>query len=197
MVKRLFDIFFSLFGLVFLSPVLICISIVIIWDSKGGMFYKQIRVGKDNVDFRMFKFRTMCTGSDKKGLLTIGDKDSRVTKTGYFLRKYKIDELPQLINILLGDMSFVGPRPEVRKYVDLYDIEQMKVLSVRPGLTDYSSLNYINESELLSKSLNPEKTYIEEIMPVKLELCKKYIKEKSLITDLKILFYTLKKITQK
>lgn len=197
MVKRLFDILFSIFGLLLLSPLLIAISIAIVLNSKGGVFYKQIRVGKNNCDFQIFKFRTMQSGSDKKGLLTIGDNDSRVTKTGYFLRKYKADELPQLINILLGDMSFVGPRPEVRKYVDLYDNEQMKVLSVRPGLTDFSSLSYINESELLSKSLNPEKTYIEEIMPAKLELCMKYLNEKSLKTDIKILYNTLKKILEK
>lgn len=197
MVKRVFDIFFSLFGLVLLFPLLLFISIAIVLDSEGGIFFRQIRVGKDNVDFKMFKFRTMRTGSDKKGLLTIGDKDNRVTKVGYFLRKYKIDEFPQLINILKGDMSLVGPRPEVRKYVDLYNAEQMKVLSVRPGLTDYSSLFYINESELLRKSDNPEQTYIEEIMPAKLELCKKYINEKSLLTDIKILFHTLKKILRK
>lgn len=197
MVKRVFDVFFSLFGLVLLFPLLLIISIAIVLDSEGGIFFRQIRVGKDNVDFKMFKFRTMRTGSDKKGLLTIGDKDNRVTKVGYFLRKYKIDELPQLINILKGDMSLVGPRPEVRKYVDLYNAEQMKVLSVRPGLTDYSSLFYINESELLRKSDNPEQTYIEEIMPAKLELCKKYIDEKSLQTDIKILFHTLKKILRK
>lgn len=197
MVKRLFDILFSIFGLLLLSPLLIAISIAIVLNSKGGVFYKQIRVGKNNCDFKIFKFRTMQSGSDKKGLLTIGDNDSRVTKTGYFLRKYKADELPQLINILLGDMSFVGPRPEVRKYVDLYNVEQLKVLTVRPGLTDFSSLYYINESELLSKSLNPEKTYIEEIMPAKLELCKKYLNEKSLKTDIKILYNTLKKILEK
>ena len=197
MVKRVFDIFVSLFGLVLLFPLLLIISIAIVLDSEGGIFFRQIRVGKDNVDFKMFKFRTMRTGSDKKGLLTIGDKDNRVTKVGYFLRKYKIDELPQLINILKGDMSLVGPRPEVRKYVDLYNAGQMKVLSVRPGLTDYSSLFYINESELLRKSDNPEQIYIEEIMPAKLELCKKYIDEKSLQTDIKILFHTLKKILRK
>jgi lipopolysaccharide/colanic/teichoic acid biosynthesis glycosyltransferase len=197
MVKRLFDIFFSIFGLLLLSPLLIGISIAIIFDSKGGVFYKQIRVGKDNYDFKIFKFRTMRSGSDKKGLLTIGDNDTRVTRIGFFLRKYKIDELPQLINILLGDMSFVGPRPEVRKYVDLYNVEQLRVLTVRPGLTDFSSLYYINESELLSKSLNPENTYIEEIMPAKLELCMKYLNEKSLKTDIKILYNTLKKILEK
>ncbi len=139
----------------------------------------------------------MRSGSDKKGLLTIGDKDFRVTKAGYVLRKYKIDELPQLINILIGDMSFVGPRPEVRKYVDLYNQEQLKVLSVRPGLTDFSSLDFIDESEILSQSSDPEKTYIQEIMPAKLELCKKYLVEQSFKTDTKILIATLFKIIKK
>ncbi len=139
----------------------------------------------------------MRTGSDKKGLLTIGDKDSRVTNVGYFLRKYKIDELPQLLNILVGDMSFVGPRPEVRKYVDLYNQEQLKILSVRPGLTDFSSLDFIDESEILSQSSNPEETYIQEIMPAKLELCKKYIIEQSFKTDTKILLTTVLKILKK
>jgi lipopolysaccharide/colanic/teichoic acid biosynthesis glycosyltransferase len=197
MVKRLFDIFFSLVGFIFLLPIFLIISLAIILDSKGGIFYRQLRVGKNNVDFKIFKFRTMRSGSDKKGLLTIGDKDFRVTKVGYFLRKYKIDELPQLINILIGDMSFVGPRPEVRKYVDLYNQEQLKVLSVSPGLTDFSSLDFIDESEILSQSSDPEKTYIQEIMPAKLELCKKYLIEQSFKTDTKILIATLFKIIKK
>ena len=197
MVKRLFDIFFSLVGFTFLLPIFLIISIAIILDSKGGIFYRQLRVGKNNTDFKIFKFRTMRSGSEKKGLLTIGDKDFRVTKAGYVLRKYKIDELPQLINILIGDMSFVGPRPEVRKYVDLYNQEQLKVLSVRPGLTDFSSLDFIDESEILSQSSDPEKTYIQEIMPAKLELCKKYLVEQSFKTDTKILIATLFKIIKK
>jgi lipopolysaccharide/colanic/teichoic acid biosynthesis glycosyltransferase len=197
MAKRIFDIFFSVFGLLILSPFLILIGLAIIFDSRGGIFYKQIRVGKGNIDFKMLKFRTMCSGADKNGLLTIGDKDLRVTKVGYFLRKYKLDELPQLINILYGDMSFVGPRPEVRKYVDLYDTMQLKVLNAKPGLTDYSSLNFINESELLSKSENPEETYINIIMPAKLELCQKYIREASFKTDLKIIFATISRIIRK
>lgn len=167
---------------------------MIVLDSRGGVFYRQKRVGKGNVDFLIFKFRTMRIGSDQKGLITIGNNDSRITKVGYFLRKYKIDELPQLINIAIGNMSFVGPRPEVRKYVDLYDAEQLKVLSVRPGLTDFSSLDFINESELLSQSNNPEETYIHTIMPAKLELCKKYIHESSFSTDVKIIFKTIFKI---
>lgn len=180
-----------------MSPFFIIISILIILESKGGFFYLQERVGKDNINFKIIKFRTMKPGSDKKGLLTIGDKDNRVTKIGYFLRKYKLDELPQLINILKGDMSFVGPRPEVRKYVDLYNKNQMKVLTVKPGLTDYSSIEYINESEILKISDNPEKTYIEEVMPKKLELNLFYINNQSFKNDIKIILNTIKKIISK
>ena len=192
--KRIFDLLFSFLGLVILSPFLLVIAILIVIDSKGDIFYLQQRVGKDNKDFNIFKFRTMRPNSDKQGLLTVGAKDSRITKIGVFLRKYKIDELPQLINVLIGNMSFVGPRPEVRKYVDLYNSEQKKVLTVKPGITDYASIKYSNENELLAKSENPEKTYIEEIMPAKLELNLKYIKEASLLTDIKIIFKTFAKI---
>jgi lipopolysaccharide/colanic/teichoic acid biosynthesis glycosyltransferase len=193
-IKRLFDIFFSIIGLIVLIPVFIVISIAVTLDSKGGIFYRQIRVGRNNRDFTLLKFRTMHTGSDSGGLLTVGEDDSRITKTGLFLRKYKLDELPQLLNILKGDMSFVGPRPEVRKYVDLYDERQKQVLTVRPGLTDYASLEYINENEILSKYNNAEKAYIEKVMPAKLQLNLKYIAEKSLVTDLKIIVKTLSKI---
>lgn len=192
--KRIFDLLFSFLGLVILSPFLLVIAILIVIDSKGDVFYLQQRVGKDNKDFNIFKFRTMRPNSDKQGLLTVGAKDSRITKIGVFLRKYKIDELPQLINVLIGNMSFVGPRPEVRKYVDLYNSEQKKVLTVKPGITDYASIEYSNENELLARSENPEKTYIEEIMPAKLELNLKYIKEASLLTDIKIIFKTFAKI---
>ena len=194
MTKRIFDLFFSTIGILMLMPVFVLIAISIVFDSRGGIFYRQIRVGKGNKDFAMFKFRTMRSGSDQKGLITIGNKDQRITKSGYFLRKYKLDELPQLINILKGDMSFVGPRPEVRKYVDLYDDEQLKVLSVRPGLTDFSSLYFIDESEILKLSPHPEETYINVILPAKLELCKKYIQESSFTTDLKIIGKTILKI---
>lgn len=197
MLKRLFDIIFSFVGIVLLSPFLVIISLLIILESKGGIFYLQERVGKNNINFKIIKFRTMKPGSDKKGLLTIGDKDNRVTKIGYYLRKYKLDELPQLINILKGDMSFVGPRPEVRKYVDLYNKNQMKVLTVKPGLTDYSSIEYINESEILKMSDNPEKTYIEEVMPKKLELNLFYINNQSFKNDIKIILNTIKKIISK
>lgn len=192
--KRLMDIFFSLIGLILLFPLFLIIGLIIVLDSKGGVFYKQTRVGKDGKDFKLFKFRSMAVGSDKKGLLTVGGNDSRITKPGYFIRKYKIDELPQLINVFIGDMSLVGPRPEVRKYVDLYNEEQQKVLSVQPGITDFASIEFINENEVLGNSENPEKTYIEEVMPFKLKLNLKYIEEKSVVTDIKIIFKTIAKI---
>jgi lipopolysaccharide/colanic/teichoic acid biosynthesis glycosyltransferase len=194
MLKRLFDILFSFLSLVFLLPVFLVISILIVLGSKGGVFFTQTRVGKNQQDFKLLKFRTMFTGSEKKGLLTVGDSDNRITSTGKWLRKAKLDELPQLLNILKGDMSFVGPRPEVKKYVDLYDKEQLRVLSVRPGLTDYASIEYVNENEILAKYPDPEKAYIEIIMPAKLELNKKYIKEKNLLVDLKIILRTIGKV---
>ena len=194
MTKRLFDVVFSIFGLIVLSPVFIFISVFILSDSKSGIFYRQRRVGKNNKDFSLIKFRTMVSGADRKGLLTIGDQDSRITKTGKWLRRYKLDELPQLFNILKGEMSLVGPRPEVRKYVDLYTSDQMKVLSVLPGLTDYASLEYIHENEILMTYSDPEKAYIEKIMPEKLRLNMSYIKEQRMVTDLKIILKTLRKI---
>jgi lipopolysaccharide/colanic/teichoic acid biosynthesis glycosyltransferase len=194
MAKRLFDILCSLAGLIVLAPFLIAISILILADSRGGIFYRQVRVGKNGKDFRLWKFRTMRPDSDKKGLLTIGGRDPRVTRIGYFLRKSKLDELPQLLNVLAGEMSLVGPRPEVRKYVALYSVEQKKVLEVQPGITDYASIEYSNENEILAKSSDPEKTYIEDVMPAKLKLNMKYIGEKSLMTDLKIIFRTIGKI---
>jgi len=193
-VKRVFDIFFSFWGIFFLTPWLALIAILITLDSKGGIFYRQVRVGLNNKDFKIFKFRTMKPESDKKGLLTVGSRDNRVTKIGYYLRKYKLDELPQLFNVFLGDMSFVGPRPEVRKYVDMYNDEQLKVLNVRPGITDYASIEYSNENDILAKSEDPEKTYIEEVMPAKLQLNLKYIDESGLSTDIKLIFKTIKKI---
>lgn len=194
MTKRLFDIFFSLFGILILFPFFLIISLLIVIDSKGGVFYLQNRVGRCGKDFKLFKFRTMQSNSDKKGLLTVGSKDSRITKIGYYLRKYKIDELPQLINVLNGTMSFVGPRPEVRKYVDLYNEDQLQILNVQPGITDFASLEYFHENDLLAKSDNPEKTYIEEVMPAKIALNKKYIANPSLGTDISIILKTIKKI---
>lgn len=194
MAKRLFDIFSSFIGLIILLPFLFIISLCVLISSPGGIFYRQVRVGKNGKDFRLWKFRSMRPDSDKKGLLTVGGKDPRVTGIGYFLRKYKLDELPQLINVLVGDMSVVGPRPEVRKYVDMYSPEQKRVLEVQPGITDYASIEYSDENELLARSADPEKTYIEEIMPAKLKLNMKYIEEKNLGTDLKIIFRTIGKI---
>lgn len=194
MVKRLFDIFFSFFGLLFLFPFLIIIAVLIVIDSKGGVFYLQSRVGKGGVDFSLFKFRTMESNSDSKGLLTVGSRDSRITKIGYHLRRYKIDELPQLINVLGGAMSFVGPRPEVRKYVNLYNEDQLQILKVKPGITDFASLEYFHENDLLAMSENPEKTYVEEIMPSKIILNKKYIDNPSLGTDISIILSTVKKV---
>lgn len=192
--KRIFDIVFSLTGILLLSPLFVIISILILIDSSGAIFYKQIRIGKNGKKFGLLKFRTMRPDSDKKGLITVGGKDPRVTRVGHFLRKYKLDELPQLFNILLGDMSFVGPRPEVEKYVELYDEKQLKVLDVKPGLTDYASLAYINESDILGQSDDPEKTYIEEVMPDKLKLNLEYINDQSFTTDMKVIGKTILKI---
>jgi lipopolysaccharide/colanic/teichoic acid biosynthesis glycosyltransferase len=194
MLKRLFDIICSFIGLVLCFPIFLLLALWIISDSKGGVFYLQERIGKNAIPFKLIKFRTMYSGADKKGLLTVGGKDSRITPSGYFIRKYKLDELPQLINVLRGDMSLVGPRPEVKKYVDLYTDEQKKVLSVKPGITDYASIVYYNENEVLEKSENPEETYIREIMPHKLQLNQKYIAEKNLLIDIKIIFQTITRI---
>ena len=193
--KRLFDILISVIGLLFLLPLFTIIGLTVALTSKGGAFYKQTRVGKGNIDFDMLKFRTMYIDSDKGGnLITVGNRDSRITKTGYFLRKYKIDELPQLWNVLVGDMSLVGPRPEVRKYVDMYNSEQLNVLSVKPGITDRASIEYSNENELLGNAEDPEKEYIENVMPAKLEMNLAYIKEKHLFSDIKIIIQTIVKI---
>ena len=194
MIKRGIDILFSLIGLICLFPFFIFISFFIFITSKGGVFFVQLRVGKNNKDFKLYKFRTMFLNSDNKGLLTVGNNDKRITKLGYYLRKNKLDELPQLINVLNGTMSLVGPRPEVRKYVNLYNSEQKSILDVKPGITDFASIMYFNENEILANSVNPEQTYINEIMPIKLELNKQYINEMSLFTDLKIIFKTFIKL---
>ncbi|MBK7969736.1 MAG: sugar transferase [Bacteroidetes bacterium] len=194
MVKRIFDFVLATIFLILLAPIFIFIAIRIKLDSKGSVFYKQVRVGLNGKDFGIYKFRTMFVGSDKKGLLTVGGNDARITRPGLFLRKYKLDELPQLINVFFGDMSIVGPRPEVRKYVDLYSKEQLQVLSVKPGITDYASIEYSKENEILANATDPEATYIHEIMPAKLALNQKYIREQSFFTDLKIILQTLVKI---
>lgn len=194
MLIRLLDIVLSLLGLLFLLPIFVILAVWIKFDSQGSIFFRQIRVGKDGRDFRIYKFRTMIVNAEKMGIITIGERDPRITNSGYFLRKYKLDELPQLINVLKGEMSFVGPRPEVRKYVEMYNQEQLKILTVKPGITDYASIEYINEDEILGKSLDPEKTYIEEIMPQKIKYNMKYINNKTVIEYFKIIFLTIIKI---
>ena len=188
--KRLFDIVASGLGLLVLSPILIIVAIWIKLDSEGPVFYRQVRVGRYNKDFRIFKFRSMRIGSDKGSLVTIGGRDPRVTRSGYFIRKFKIDELPQLINVFIGDMSLVGPRPEVRHYVNYWTPEQMRALDVRPGITDPASIRFRNENELLEKAEDPEKYYIEVIMQEKLKLYLEYVDNASFWYDIKLIFQT-------
>lgn len=188
---RFFDVVFSFIGIALLSPLFVILYIAICLESKGGGIYSQTRVGKEGRDFKLFKFRSMRIGSDKKGLITVGGRDPRVTRTGFFIRKYKLDELPQLFNVLIGDMSIVGPRPEVRKYVDLYTDEQKKVLSVRPGITDYASIEYVDENVILGQAEDPEKAYIETILPDKIRYNMKYINHQCPQEYFKIIFLTL------
>lgn len=195
--KRLFDVLSASLGILLLLPIFITIIIIIKLTSKGSVFYKQKRVGLRGVDFYILKFRTMFVDSDKKGLLTVGDRDPRVTGIGYYLRKFKLDELPQLINVFIGEMSIVGPRPEVRKYVDLYTPEDLIVLSIKPGITDYASIHFRNENEILKDSNDPEKKYIDEIMPIKLDLNKKYVNKANIFEDFKIIINTFSSIIVK
>ncbi len=192
--KRLFDITASGLGLLVLSPLFLILAVWIKLDSPGPVFYRQVRVGRGNKDFRLFKFRSMHVGSDKKGLITVGGHDPRVTRSGYYIRKYKLDELPQLINVFIGDMSLVGPRPEVRKYVDLYTPEQLHVLDVRPGITDMASIRYRNENELLEQAADPEQYYRDVVMQDKLRINLEYVADHSFIKDLKIIFMTFKAV---
>ena len=191
---RFCDIVLSCLGLLLLSPLFVVVAVWIVIDNPGPIFYRQMRVGKDGKDFGLLKFRSMRIGADKESLITIGEHDSRITRAGYYIRKYKLDELPQLWNVLVGDMSLVGPRPEVRKYVDMYTDEQRLVLSVRPGITDYASIEYIDENRLLAPAEDPDRTYIEEIMPAKIALNMRYIEHQTLGEYLKIIFLTFAKI---
>ena len=188
--KRLFDIAASGLGLIVLSPLFLIIAIWIELDSKGPVFYRQVRVGRYNKDFRIFKFRSMRVGADKGSLVTIGGRDPRVTKSGYWIRKFKLDELPQLINVFIGDMSLVGPRPEVRHYVDCWTPEQLHVLDVRPGITDPASIKFRNENELMEKAEDPEKYYIEVIMQEKIKLYLEYVEKHNFFYDLGLIFKT-------
>lgn len=188
--KRVFDIVASGLGLVVLSPLFLIIAVWIKLDSKGPVFYRQIRVGRYNKDFLIFKFRSMRVGADKGSLVTIGGRDPRVTRSGYWIRKFKLDELPQLINVFLGDMSLVGPRPEVRHYVDYWTPEQMRVLDVRPGITDPASIKFRNENELMEQAEDPEKYYIEVIMQDKMNLYLKYVHNHSIWGDIGLIVKT-------
>lgn len=188
--KRAFDIVASGLGLIVLCPLFLVLAIWIKLDSKGPVFYRQVRVGFKNKDFRIFKFRSMRVGADKGSLVTIGGHDPRVTRSGYFIRKFKFDELPQLINVFLGDMSLVGPRPEVRHYVDYWTPEQLHVLDVRPGITDPASIKFRNENELMEKAEDPEKYYIEVIMQEKIKLYLEYVEKHSFLYDIGLIFKT-------
>ncbi len=194
MLEALFNRGSALLGIIFLFPILLIFGIAIALDSRGGVFYIQQRVGLKGRPFGLYKFRTMRPLSDQKGKLTIGDRDPRVTRVGYFLRKYKLDELPQLINVLNGTMNLVGPRPEVQEYVDHYTQAQMRVLDVKPGITDYASLEYFKESEILAQSSDPQRTYIEEIMPEKIRINLEYVERKSMGEDLRVIGKTIARI---
>lgn len=190
--KRIFDIVASGCGLVLLSPLFLILAVWIKLDSPGPVFYRQVRVGRHNRDFRIFKFRSMREGSDQGSLVTIGGHDSRITRSGYILRKFKLDELPQLLNVFVGDMSMVGPRPEVRHYVNYWTPEQMHVLDVRPGITDPASIKFRNENELLEKAENPEEYYINVIMQEKIRLYLEYVEHHSLWYDIRLIFQTIR-----
>jgi len=189
-IKRIFDLFWTLSGLPFLIPVFLVIGLLIKIEDGGPVFFKQKRIGYKGKPFIMWKFRTMVVDAEKIGnLLTVG-KDPRITRTGYYLRKFKLDELPQLFNVIKGEMSLVGPRPEVEKYVKLYSPEEYKVLDLLPGMTDPASLKYIDESEILAQSSDPEYTYINEVMPEKIRLNLEYAEKASLWTDFLVIIKT-------
>jgi lipopolysaccharide/colanic/teichoic acid biosynthesis glycosyltransferase len=195
--KRLFDILFALFVLVCFLPIGMMLSLWIVFESRGGVFFSQNRVGKNGVSFRLLKFRSMYVNAESLGRITVGSRDGRITKVGYYLRKYKLDEFPQFVNVLKGEMSIVGPRPEVQEYVDLYTESQRKILQVKPGITDLASLAYFHENELLANSENPQQTYIKEILPAKIKLNEEYLKNPSFFNDLSIILKTVAKIFRK
>jgi lipopolysaccharide/colanic/teichoic acid biosynthesis glycosyltransferase len=197
MIKRAFDVCLSLVGLIVLAPIILLIAVIITLDSKGPILFIQPRVGLNNIDFNIYKFRTMFVASDKKGLLTIGNSDARVTRMGYYLRRYKLDEIPQLWNVLKGDMSFVGPRPELRKYVNYYSKNDMVLFTVKPGITGLASIKFRNEVELLKASKEPESYFINDIIPEKNELNKIYISKRNFWFDCKLIIITIYKVLLK
>jgi lipopolysaccharide/colanic/teichoic acid biosynthesis glycosyltransferase len=197
MIKRAFDVCLSLVGLIVLAPIILLIAVIITLDSKGPILFIQPRVGLNNIDFNIYKFRTMFVASDKKGLLTIGNSDARVTRMGYYLRRYKLDEIPQLWNVLIGDMSFVGPRPELRKYVNYYSKNDMVLFTVKPGITGLASIKFRNEVELLKASKDPESYFINDIIPEKNELNKIYISKRNFWFDCKLIIITIYKVLLK
>jgi len=194
MLKRLFDIIFSLIGLVVLFPFFLFIGILIKSGSRGPVFYRGVRIGRFGKPFKIYKFRTLVVNAERIGGPSTAGDDFRITKIGKILRKYKLDELPQLIDVLRGKMSFVGPRPEVPFYANMFTEEEKTILSIRPGITDWASLWNSNEGTILAGSPDPEKTYQEKIRPKKIELQLKYLREKSFATDLRIVLQTLKKL---
>lgn len=192
--KRAFDVLVSLIVLVLFFPIGLLLAFLIVIESKGGVFYYQERVGRDQQLFSLIKFRSMRINAELLGQLTVGSRDPRITKVGYFIRKFKLDEFPQFINVLKGDMSIVGPRPEVSKYVALYTQEQLKILTVKPGITDYASIAYFHENEILAQATDPEKAYIEEVLPAKIKLNQRYLAKPTLSADLKIMLLTFLKM---
>jgi len=192
--KRIFDVLFSGFVLLCFMPIGLVLAILILLESKGGVFFKQVRIGKNGTPFYLFKFRSMFIDAESLGKITIGSRDPRITRVGFYIRRYKLDEFPQFINVIRGEMSIVGPRPEVKEYVDLYSEEQRKILAVKPGITDYASLTYFHENEILAKSENPQQTYIQEVMPEKIRLNEKYLANPTLLQDISIIRKTVVKM---
>jgi len=190
MLKRAFDIIVSATALSLLFPLLLLIGLSVALSSPGGAFFRQVRVGRAGKEFRLYKFRTMRPGSEAQGQITVGGRDPRITGIGYFLGKSKLDELPQLLNVLIGDMSIVGPRPEVPRYVALYSAEQRHVLNVRPGITSAASIAYMDENEILGRSPDPQRAYIEAVMPAKLSLDLDYVKNRGFFLDVSIILRT-------
>ena len=192
--KRFFDLFFTIPGLLLLLPLFAMVAVLVKLDSPGPVFFRQVRVGQHSREFRIFKFRTMRVDAERVGPLVSTGDDPRITRSGFFLRKYKLDELPQLINVLSGEMSLVGPRPEVPKYVKAFASDYLEILKVKPGITDYASIEFRDENELLRGEEDPENKYLQEILPAKIKLYRKYLATKGIMTDLSLLYRTLVKI---